>query len=154
MPEEELVSTFLSFRLSGNKRYSIGELVSLRFSLTNSSNRDVWVLSWLTPLEGLAGNILTVVCDGEALPYEGIMAARGNPGKGDYVRIGPKKTVTKDFDLSSSYRFRPCCECEVQFGGHILDVCIDEREIPRNLEQFKPADIKGNGFCFEIYSQR
>jgi len=147
---DESLSTFLSFRLSGQSRYASGEPVILRFSVSNGSDRTVWLLSWLSPLEGLRGDILTVVCDGKVLPYEGIMMKRGDPAKADYIEIGPNGTAFKDFDLSLSYTLSPSRDCKVEFSGHFLDACLIEGNVPRKREQFKPFNIDGDGLVFEI----
>jgi hypothetical protein len=143
-------SFFLSFRLDGNESYVSGETVPVRFTIFNNSKIDVWVLSWLTPLEGLKGDILNVVCDGKQVPYEGIMMKRGDPSKIDYVRIKAKGTATKEIDLSQSYSFSPAHECKIEFRGHLLDVIETKGEIPRKREEQKSMDIQGNTLIFKI----
>ena len=47
------------------------------------------MLTWYTPLEGMAGEILQVTRDGAKLPYQGILAKRGDPTREEYVTIEP-----------------------------------------------------------------
>jgi hypothetical protein len=62
--------------LETQERYAIGEPVELRFSLHNRTDRTLHVLTWYTPLEGLAGEILRLTRDENPVPYLGILAKR------------------------------------------------------------------------------
>jgi hypothetical protein len=92
----------------------------LRFTIRNDSPGPVWLLKWLTPLEGLNGDILSVTCDGQHLPYRGPMVKRGNPQPQDYVRLAPSAEATATVDLAIGYDL-PASACKVDFArGQVM----------------------------------
>ncbi|MFN2220243.1 MAG: hypothetical protein ACK2UA_16670, partial [Anaerolineae bacterium] len=65
-----------------------GNRVMIQFTLTNNSHADLYVLKWYTPLEGIGGEIFRVKRDGQAIPYTGILAMRGDPTPEAYQLLG------------------------------------------------------------------
>ncbi|MFN2185547.1 MAG: hypothetical protein ACK2UU_16275, partial [Anaerolineae bacterium] len=65
-----------------------GNRVMIQFILTNNSDADLYVLKWYTPLEGIGGEIFRVKRDGQAIPYTGILAMRGDPTPEAYQLLG------------------------------------------------------------------
>ena len=55
--------------LKAEEMYVIGEPVNIRFSLHNPTERTLYIPTWYTPLEGIAGKIFFVTRDGDEVPY-------------------------------------------------------------------------------------
>ena len=79
-PEGETPGS-LDCTLEMDESYPVGEPVNLSFKLHNPTDRTLYVLTWYTPLEGMAGEIFQITRDGEELPVESVgeIAVRG-PG--------------------------------------------------------------------------
>jgi hypothetical protein len=90
----------------------------LRFTIRNDSPGPVWLLRWLTPLEGLYGDILSVTCDGQHLPYRGPMVKRGAPQSQDYVHLAPNMEATSVVDLVTGYDLPNASACSVDLARH------------------------------------
>jgi len=99
-PESELRAT-----LEAPASLASGEVVTVKFTLTNNTAERLYVLKWFTPLEGLAGKIFRVERDGEAIPYGGILAKRGAPLPDEYILIDPGTPVSAEVDLATAYDF-------------------------------------------------
>ena len=140
----------LRYSLHGQSSYVLGKPILITFDLENSSSTDLWVLTWYTPLEGIQGKILEVTCDGEAIPYEGMMVKRGNPGKEDYVLIHAGGSAHAEFDLSQAYSLRECKECRLSFKGRIRDVVVDGQHVPQAAEQQVSVQAPGEPLSFRI----
>ncbi len=140
----------LEYALQAQNSYVKGEPVIVGFSIKNLSSTDVWILKWYTPLEGIKGRIFQVTCDGVDIPYEGMLMKRGNPERGDYIRIRQGGSARADFDLSSVYSVPVCKTCIVKFKGRIHDVIVDEREIPRTSDKHLFVDVPGNVVSFSL----
>ena len=153
MSKEIQLNDELRYNLSTNDKYIKGRPIIINFRLDNTSNRDLRVLSWYTPLEGIQGKIFRVVCDGKELLYEGPMVKRGNPGKDDYVEIGSNNSVSSQVDLSEAYTFPECNECLVEFKGKIYDVAESDESLPKQNGEFKSATISGNSVTFKLVNQ-
>ncbi len=143
----------LAFSLKCSGTYNAIRRVMIDFSLENLSGETLWVLKWLTPLEGIQGRIFKVTCDGREIQYEGPLVSRIGPFKSDYVRIGPRSTASSQVDLSAVYRLPTGKECTVSFTGRILDVRqgetlkLEKGDVPTSME------IPGNSLSLRIASE-
>ena len=140
----------LTYRMQAQKRYDHSLPIKLGFSIENPSAKELWILKWYTPLEGIKSNIFEVVCDGVEIPYEGRMIKRGAPERDDYLRLGARSTEHVEVDLSSAYHFPAAKQCRVKFKGRIHDVVSDARQVPRAPADHSPADIDGDAVVFEV----
>lgn len=142
----------IKYTLSAKSNYSLDEPIIINFKLTNFSDRSVWILVWYTPLEGLKGDILDIICDGNKIPYEGRMVKRGDPVSQEYIQLSPGESIAKDIDLSEAYRLSKCGKCMLEFKGQIRDIVQDDSLIPQKIDKHKSVEILGNSVTFSIGS--
>lgn len=140
----------LRFFLGAEPAYVTGRPITITFTLENVTNEDLYVLNWYTPLEGLAGKIFDVMCDGKTIRYEGIMVKRGNPRPEDYTYIAPHSTVKVVSDISEVYHIPPCRECRVTFRGRVHDIVREKNLLPRKSGEHLGLDIPGNTVSFRV----
>lgn len=146
------IDQILKYQLSADPVYISGESVRIGFTLQNTSDKNLWVLKWYTPLEDIKGKIFRVTCDGREIPYEGRMVKRGDPTKDDYIFLAPKDSVFAEVDLSKAYSLPVCNECHVVFKGRIHDIVTDESLLPNKSEKHQWVDIPGNTVSFRVVS--
>jgi hypothetical protein len=144
------MTQILRYRLSAQNSYIVGKQVVIKFTLENLSGREIWVLKWYTPLEGLKGRILKIFCESKEILYEGRMIKRSDPGTEDYVHLSPRGSVSADVDISSAYALPVCSEVKVSFIGNIQDVVFSGEPLPRKSEDQRSLDISGNPILFSI----
>lgn len=119
-----------------------GEPVQVQFRLTNRTDKPLSVLRWRSPLEGRPlGDDFTVTREGTAIPYQGPMAKRGNPGADSYVAIAPGATAEGRIELSLVYEMKQPGRYRIEFRGPLLDVVEAQAEVPHTLDQFKPQPV-------------
>lgn len=140
----------LRYRLEGPKNYLVGQSVNIVFTLENESHSPLWVLTWYTPLEGLKGKILRVVCDNKEIPYEGPMVKRGKPNLDDYILIKPGKSVSAEVNLSLAYNLPLAQKCQIEFQGKIYDVVLNESLISPGEGTERSMNIQGNILTLEL----
>lgn len=81
-----------------------GERAPLEFTLENESARNLLLLRWHTPLEGMASNMFLVRdAEGYEVPYRGVLAKRGRPRRSEYVTIRAGDSVSTVVDLADGY---------------------------------------------------
>jgi hypothetical protein len=100
----------------------------LKFELKNSSDQDLYVLKWYTPLEGLISNCLKVWRDNEYVEYDGPLFKRGRPGAQDYVFIKAGETVSNNFNLDEAYSTSSVGRYRVDLNIEIKDFFIPGSE--------------------------
>jgi hypothetical protein len=144
------VDALLNYTLHAERSYHHSGPIFIGFGIENLTPRDIWVLKWYTPLEGIRGKIFEVECDGVPVPYAHLMVKRGNPSATDYLRLAPGKSVRVDFDLSLAYTLPIAKECNVRFKGRIHDVVLDPAHVPRAAESHSPVMIEGSELVFAV----
>lgn len=153
MNNEIQLNDMLKYNLSIKDKDVKGPSIEIIFKLDNNSNRNLKVLSWHTPLEGIQGKIFKVICDGKELVYEGPMIKRGNPSKDDYIEIESNKSISSQVDLSEAYTIPKSNECLVEFNGKIYDVAESDDLLPKQSGKFKSITISGNSITFKVSDQ-
>ena len=140
----------LKYQLNANNSYIVGKPITINFTLENLQDENLWILKWYTPLEGIRGEIFQVKCDGKEIPYEGMMAKRGNPDRDSYIHIVPRGSVSEEVDLSSGYNLPISEDCQVDFKGRIYDILSDEGKLPRRSDEHQGMDITGKFVAFRV----
>ena len=143
-------NTSFECTLEAEETYVIEEPVNLRFSLHNQTDRTLYILTWYTPLEGIAGKIFGVTRDGNEIPYRGIMAKRGEPSRDEYAAVKPRATVSAVVNLAEDYDLSQAGRYHVEFTSQFHDITDDESSIPRKLDDHQPQELRCNTVSFEI----
>jgi hypothetical protein len=135
----------LTARLDLPERLNIGEEINLKFTLTNESDTPLYFLKWYTPLEGIAGEIFKITRDGQAVPYEGILASRAFPTIDSYILINPSEAVSAVVDLSTSYDFSKTGTYRIGFlSPRISHIAGSEEEMAKTNDELGPVQILSN----------
>jgi heat shock protein HslJ len=140
----------LNCTLEVDEAHAVGEPVNLRFALRNSTDRPLYVLTWYTPLEGIAGDIFQIARDGQALPYQGMLAKRGDPDRAAYIPIGPGETASAEVDLSMGYDLSTPGAYQAQLTTGLGDVTDDASLVPQRREDHRPQPLSCNTVRFQI----
>ena len=145
-PETELQAT-----IEVPATLSSGEAVNLRFTLINNTDTRLYVLKWYTPLEGIAGEIFRIERDGQAIPYQGILAKRAAPPAEGYVLLGPGESVSAEVDLATAYDFSKAGEYTIEFlSPSISHVARTEAEMAKTVDDLGPVQIPSNRVAIKI----
>jgi hypothetical protein len=140
----------LRFKLEARDSYVLGQPVPVTFRLENLTHKDVYVLTWYTPFEGLKGKIFKVTRDGAEIPYEGRMIKRGEPAHEDYLHIVAGGAASAVVDLNQAYKIDVPGEYHVEFVRRIYDFTFSEKTIPRTQAEHQGVAISGNAVTFRI----
>ena len=100
--------------------------VNVRFTLTNQSSDDLFVLKWKTPFAGFEGNLFVVERDGERVAYTGRLVKRAAPRATDYIRIPAGESVSVTFDVSAVYDLRRPGNYTVRYEAAGIDVARED----------------------------
>jgi peptidyl-Lys metalloendopeptidase len=150
MPTSTTPVLSLDCTLEMDETYPVDEPVSLRFALHNPTDRPLYVLTWYTPLEGMAGEILRVTRSGEKLLYQGVLAKRGDPTRDEYVVIEPGEAASAEVDLRTGYDLSTPGSYQVQFTRGLQDVTDDVASVPRKQGDHRPQSLACNTVSFSI----
>lgn len=128
-----------------------GEAVNLRFTLINNTDTRLYVLKWYTPLEGLGGEIFRVERDGQAVPYTGILAMRGDPTPEGYQPLEAGQSASAEVDLATSFDFSQPGEYTIEFlSPRISHVARSEAEMARSVDDLGPVAMPSNQVSVKI----
>ena len=131
---------------------ALGERVVVVFTLQNVSDRSLWVLTWCTPLEGMLNDMFDVRRDGEEVPYNGILASRGDPLANSYVLLEPGESTTASVDLGNGYDFSRPGVYRVVFRRRIWYTVGEYADLPRPLGEHEQVELQSNEILIRIES--
>jgi hypothetical protein len=144
-------ATGLSATLEAPARLPDGNTVIVQFTLTNNSDVDLYVLKWYTPMEGIGGEIFRVERDGQAIPYTGILAMRGDPTPEGYQPLEAGQSASAEVDLATSFDFSQAGEYTIEFlSPGISHVARSEAEMATSVDELGPVDMPSNTVTLEI----
>ncbi len=121
-----------------------GSPLPLTFTLVNETDRNLYVLTWHTPFEGIANEIFRVTHDGETVSYEGPVVMRGDPAPDDYVLIGAGGAKSVEVDLAPFYDTSGDGTYTVTYTGPILHVAPREEEMAETYDDLQQKVIPSN----------
>lgn len=151
-PTNELPAAVeLAARLKVEEALPDGSAVRLLFTLTNHADAPFYVLKWFTPLEGVGGEIFRVERDGRALPYEGVLASRGDPTADSYLLLPAGGSVSAVVDLAGAYDFTGEGTYTIAFlSPRISHVARTEEEMAETLAELGPIEMRANEVILKI----
>ena len=150
MPTRRAAEFSLDCTLEMDETYPVGEPVNLVLVLRNPTEGPVYVLTWYTPLEGMAGDIFEVTQDGKQLPYQGMLAKRGDPTREAYVAIEPGETASAQVDLRAGYDLSAPGSYQLQFTAGLQDVTDDASLVPQERDDHQPQSLSCSTASFRI----
>ncbi len=101
--------------------FKASDALSVEFSLLNTSNQDIRVLKWGTPLEGeFKADMFVVTQGGTQIAYIGRQVKRSSPQGNDYLSLAPGESVTASIDLASGYAIYASGKYTVRFRDILL----------------------------------
>lgn len=127
-----------------------GGPVGMRFQLTNRLERPVWVLRWNTPWDGWRGTVFSVSLEGHELPYQGVLAKRGDPTAAEYLKLRTGESMITGLDLSQAYDMSKPGLYTVKAVGYVQDVIRDGASPPRPRDRFKMAQLSCNEVTLDV----
>jgi hypothetical protein len=134
----------LSAALEAPVAFDNGESLPLTFILTNHGDADLYVLTWHTPFEGIANEIFRVTRDKEILPYEGILAMRGDPIEDDYLYLATGASASATVDLATAYDLSELGTYTIAYTAALLDVAGSEDAMAESVDDLKQIVIPAN----------
>jgi len=139
-------SNVLSCKISAAKEIKAGKTLPLQFELTNNGGKDIYVLKWHTPFEGIRNYIFRVTLNGKRISYRGRKTKRGNPGSKSYMLIKAKESKTASFNLAKYYKMPKPGLYTISYSRETLfDHTYSVEDLPRKLDAFhQPINIKCN----------
>lgn len=152
-------------KLIENKSYDLSaDKVMAQFTLTNDTQKTLYVLKYQTPLSGIDRDLFMVSCDGEPVPYIGPVALRLGPTAEDWLALKPGETVTGNVDLSKYYDMRKSGTYAVYYrsfqdsihAGSRAELPVVRKEDVRKTKNFDfslPSDpelIESNDVAFSV----
>jgi peptidyl-Lys metalloendopeptidase len=93
----------------------------VRVAIRNDSARDLYVLRWQTPVNGIEGNLFDVRLEGQTVAYTGRLYKRTTPKAEDYVRIPAGGEIGAEVDLSAYYDMSRTGEYTVRYRSVVQD---------------------------------
>jgi peptidyl-Lys metalloendopeptidase len=97
------------------------ENIPVTISFTNTTKRDVQILRWKTPFDGIKEELFQVNLDGQEVEYIGPDYKRPVPVATDYITLKAGETIEKTIDISGFYDFSETGSYQISYKSESQD---------------------------------
>jgi hypothetical protein len=131
---------------------AVGQPVPLRLTVANPGAAAAHVLTWGTPFEdGWFAPFVSVRHEGGELAYRGAVLKRGDPDRGEYLRIAPGRSRSATVDLAEAFDLRQPGRYRVEARIVLHDVMpAGQATPPRPRQQHAPQPLTCEAITFEL----
>ena len=105
-------NTFIA-TISTFGRYEVGKDIICKAVITNSEDRDNYLLKRNTPLDKLVSHTFQITKDGNPVPYDGLLYQRTPPTSKEFLLVPAKSSISTSIELSQSYSLKPNADYKV-----------------------------------------
>jgi peptidyl-Lys metalloendopeptidase len=137
------------------------ENIPVTISFTNTSKREVRILRYMTPVDGIKDDLFQVTLDGKAVEYIGADYKRPAPVDTDYITLKSGETLESKVDISGVYDFSQTGSYQISYRAESdnmfskessrsnslqsdgLETWIEGRET-KVIEDFAPDAVSGS----------
>jgi hypothetical protein len=123
--------------MSVSEKVKAGAPVLVKFTVTNSSDKEVEFCKWHTPFEEKFLNSFFEIQDskGEPAQYTGVMAKRIMPPPADaFIKVPAKGTVSAEIDLLKGYKVSAPGTYKVIYQGDGISGLTKVNEVTFTIE--------------------
>jgi peptidyl-Lys metalloendopeptidase len=115
--------------------------------MTNNSTENVRIERWNTPLFGVLDDVFHIELNGVEVPYTGVHAKWGTPGKSDWVEFEPGQTMSAKVKLSDHYDLFQTGTYAVRFDAHQQTETANKSFVFGEVESSQISlFVNGNGY--------
>lgn len=117
--------------------------LTVTLTLTNDEQRNIKLLKWYTPEEGITDALFSVVQNGEKIHYLGAHIKRPAPAEQDYIKLAPGESVKYEVELSGLYELTQTGSYEIQYHVENVDLMRGQSKLGQKLAPM-PDEIQSN----------
>jgi hypothetical protein len=126
----------LSVILSSDKQViNLLDFSTINFTVENQGKLQQKFCRYLTPLEGLKGDIILITNEGgDVISYQGKYVKRAKPTRQDYLKISPGEPIKCSLLLSEDYPIESPGRYKIQFKGSSVNGLPDSNVLDLTIE--------------------
>lgn len=126
----------LSVILSSDKQViNLLDFSTINFTVENQGKSQQKFCRYLTPLEGLKGDIILITNEeGDVISYQGKYVKRAKPTRQDYLKISPGESIECSLLLSEDYPIESLGRYQIQFKGSSVNGLPDSNVLDLTIE--------------------
>lgn len=122
--------------------FDFNEAVPVRVEISNPGKRELKILRWLTPVEGVRGDLFSVTLNGAPVEYTGALFKRAAPIAADYITLQPGETINYTVNLAEYYDLSQGGYYQINYRAE-----TDNASATRQIEQ----KLKSEGVSAWVY---
>ena len=127
--------------ITASKQQTLDAGIWVNFTIYNTSNKDLELLSWYTPFEGFMSELFTIQKqDNKTLIYQGPKVKRLLPQPADFISIPANGTLDTELDLTLVYPLTKG-EYSITLLPRRLQYKIRDKDAPLQAFHCKAQDI-------------
>lgn len=97
------MNEYVSYSIKLRPCKEVGDHIHVDFTIKNTSDNDLMILKWNTPLEGIKSDLFKILKGKYHVRYDGILIKRAAPTEDDYVKLKSGKSITSSVEITENY---------------------------------------------------
>ncbi len=106
--------------------FAADESVLVNVSISNPTRRDIKILRWFTPLDGVKEDLFRVTVFGKTVEYVGADYKRPAPTEKDYITLKPGETIETTVDLAGYYDLSDSGYYQIEYNVESLNLFTNQ----------------------------
>lgn len=135
---------------SSLRDYRATDRLTLKYTISNTTDKEINILKWNTPLEGINADIFNVLSGNERVVYTGRTIKRGKPQPEDYQAIMPDATISGEINLEEAYYISDAGDYSIELNAIILDFGYESPQKLSARDIFESRSLSSNKTTFRL----
>ncbi len=121
--------------------YGFNEDVPVRVAISNTGKSEMKILRWLTPVDGVKGDLFSVTLDGSPVEYTGALFKRAVPTELDYLTLKPGKTIVYNVNLADYYDLSRNGYYQISYRTESYNLSAAQSVLQQKLERLESESV-------------
>lgn len=121
--------------------FGFNETVPVRVSISNTGESEIKILRWITPVDGVKGNLFSLTLNGRAVEYTGAIFKRAAPTEADYLTLQPGETIVKTVNLADYYDLSQNGYYQITYRAESYNLSASSPMVQQKSEKLKSEGV-------------
>ncbi len=113
----------------------------MQVAISNPGKREIKILRWFTPIDGVSGDLFSVTLNGNPVEYTGAVFKRAAPTELDYLTLKPGETIVKTVNLADYYDLSQSGYYEITYRAKSYNLFTAELNFQQKSEELKSESV-------------
>jgi len=121
--------------------FGFNENIPLQVSISNPDKREIKILRWFTPIDGIRGNLFSVTLNDSPVEYLGAVYKRAAPTESDYLILKPGETIVNTVNLADYYDLSKSGNYQITYRAESYNLFTETAVFQQKAERLESKSV-------------